>query len=84
MQSSDIRILAVRIPSRNTGRSDLLTAFDAFGDLKIEGEELGEKIFLRGKPKGVENGGVYSGVGVFKRVLARATLACDTTHGGRP
>ena len=40
------------------------------GDFLIQGEELGEQVFLGGEAVGGEDGGVQGGVGVFERIGA--------------
>jgi len=64
------QFLRVGIILGHAGRNNCFSFFNLRGDVLVEGEELGEQIFLRVEPSGGEDGGVERGVGVLQRIRA--------------
>ena len=67
------QFLHVGILLRHAGGDNLFASFNLRGDFLVEGEELGEQIFLGAEAVGGEDGGVERGVG--------ARLVKVFTHG---
>ena len=55
---------------RNAGRGDGFATLDLAGDFQVQGEELGERVFLGGEALGGEDDGVQGGMGVFEGIGA--------------
>jgi hypothetical protein len=58
----------IRIVLGKARGGDGFAALDLAGDFQVQGEELGEQIFVGAEAIGSENGGVQGGVGVFEGV----------------